>query len=160
MCWDWRHTPRGQGHICQPCGQCWCRTPLIENQSRSSRRSGRSSSARPILILFSLTLSFQKILFLWTVGVNNVKAISLSYFFLCLSVHFSWSMRASIATGHWHNNVNNFAMFKYWDRCLPQRKNHTKPRCTLIADGVSRVMVPGHTQTWLSNLPPIYLTTR
>ena len=30
-----------------------------------------------------------------------------------------------------------------WDRCSPQRANCTKPRHTIIADGVLKVMVPG-----------------
>jgi hypothetical protein len=57
-------------------------------------------------------LSFQKLFFLQAVGVNNIKAISLSLFPLCLSVCFNQYMWVSIATKHQRNNMNNLATLK------------------------------------------------
>ena len=48
----------------------------------------------------------------------------------------------SIATGHRHEKINNFATFKNGTGA-PQRANRNKPRRALVADSVSRKMVRG-----------------
>jgi hypothetical protein len=52
-------------------------------------------------------------------------------------------MHASIATTLRRYKCFNFAAFKKWDRCLPQRVDCTKLRHTHQANSVSRLMVRG-----------------
>ena len=41
-----------------------------------------------------------------------------------------------------------FRSAQKWDRCSPHRANWTKPKCTLVADSVLRLVVQGWEHSW------------